>query len=89
MKPKLKTTLILTGALLLPSFLQAFPPAPHHTFQGMLRDEYGRPITREEAQIFFETANGEIIIGHAGDLLLPGVNYRIKVPMDAGATREL
>jgi len=89
MKPKLKTTLILTGALLLPSFLQAFPPAPHHTFQGMLRDEYGRPITWEEAQIFFETANGEIINGQAGEVLLPGVNYRMKVPMDAGTTREL
>ena len=25
----------------------AFPPAPHHTFQGLLRDEHGRTITWE------------------------------------------
>ena len=40
----------------------AFPPAPHHTFQGLLRDEHGRPITWENnSKIIFESNNGSKI----------------------------
>ena len=30
--------------LCLLSVLRAFPPAPHHTIEGMVRDELGNPL---------------------------------------------
>ena len=81
--------MLLAGALLLSFAVHAFPPAPHHAFQGMLRDEYGRPITSDDVKIFFETANGEVIGTKAGEVFEAGINYKIKVPMDSGATPEL
>jgi len=81
--------MLLAGALLLSFAVHAFPPAPHHAFQGMLRDEYGRPITSDDVKIFFETPNGEVIGTEAREVFKPGVNYKIKVPMDSGATPEL
>lgn len=67
----------------------AFPPAPHHLFYGMVRDEYGSPINVEGAEVLLETSSGtqwktKIIAG-----LEPGVNYRLEVPMDAGLTVDL
>ena len=76
-------------ALIWPSTMDAFPPAPHHTFQGMLRDEHGRPITSDDVKVFFETENGAVIRAEAGEVFEPGINYRIKIPMDSGATSEL
>lgn len=70
------------------SISNAFPPAPHHTFEGMLRDEYGRPIVTN-ADIIFETANQDIIRAEAGEIFEPGINYKINVPMDAGVTPDL
>ena len=81
--------MLLAGALLLSFAVHAFPPAPHHAFQGMLRDEYGRPITSDDVKIFFETPNGEVIATEAREVFKAGVNYKIKVPMDSGATPEL
>jgi hypothetical protein len=81
--------MMLAGALLLSFAVHAFPPAPHHAFQGMLRDEYGRPITSDDVKIFFETPNGGVIGTEAGGVFKPGVNYKIKVPMDSGVTPEL
>ena len=84
-----KLLAMIVFALIWPSAMDAFPPAPHHAFQGMLRDEHGRPITSDDVNIFFETENGAVISAEAGDVFEPGINYRIKVPMDSGVTPEL
>ncbi len=68
---------------------RAFPPAPHHLFYGMVRDEYCNPLNMEGAEVVLETSanvqvNGKIIPG-----LNPGVNYELKTPMDAGITSDL
>ncbi len=81
--------LIISSVILWVPTTNAFPPAPHHTFLGMLRDEHGRPIISDDARVFFETTNGAVINAEAGEILEPGVNYTIKVPMDSGATPEL
>ena len=68
----------------------AFPPAPHHTFQGLLRDEHGRPITWEiSSKIIFETDSGSRIASEAGKIISPGINYVIHVPMDSGTINGL
>ncbi len=81
--------ILLTGVLLLPVMVDAFPPAPHHTFYGMVRDEFGRPLEGEEVQILFETSTGRVIRTDVGPSTTPGINYWLKVPMDSGTTPVL
>lgn len=86
MKRFLIITAVLTGLLLPPATrLQAFPPAPHHLVFGTLRDEFGNPLTHG-VSIVLEAASGARAVGVARENLRPGVNYEIKVLMDAGLT---
>lgn len=68
--------------------LEAFPPAPHHTIFGLIRDEYGQPLNVTGAEIFLETAAGGRVRSVVIPDLEPGVNYRLEVPMDAGLTDD-
>ena len=68
--------------------LSAYPPAPHHLFYGMVRDEYGSPIAAG-AEVILETLGGVQIKTTVIPNLEPGVNYRLAVPMDAGITSDL
>lgn len=84
------TVFLLTFLLFpLPPATQAYPPAPHHLIYGTVRDELGNPITIEGAEVILqsltETVHKSEIVGG----LDAGVNYQIKVPMDAGLTSEL
>ena len=81
-------TILMAAILILPGLMQAFPPAPHHTFFGMVRDELGRPLEGEKVEVLFETSSGRLVRTGVG-LGLPGINYRLRVPMDAGATADL
>jgi hypothetical protein len=81
-------TIVMAGILILPGLVEAFPPAPHHTFFGMVRDELGRPIEGEKVEVLFETSSGRLVRTGVG-LGLPGINYRMRVPMDAGTTADL
>ena len=67
----------------------AFPPAPHHEIYGVVRDEYGTPLPAGEARILLETPSGVRLDGGVAGALGPAVNYRLKVPMDAGLTADL
>ena len=68
--------------------LSAYPPAPHHLFYGMVRDEFGSPIAAG-AEVILETLGGVQIKTTVVPNLEPGVNYRLAVPMDAGITADL
>jgi len=81
-------TIAMAGMLILPGLVEAFPPAPHHTFFGMVRDELGRPLEGEKVEVLFETSTGRLVKTGVG-LGLPGINYRLRVPMDAGTTADL
>ena len=81
---------LLLGALLcLLHSAQAFPPAPHHLFYGMVRDEYGTPIDTPGAQIILVSANGKQVKTLINPGIQPGVNYKLEVPMDAGLTSDV
>jgi hypothetical protein len=67
----------------------AYPPAPHHLVFGMVRDEYGSPITTAGSVVVFETASGATIRTDLIPGLEPGVAYKLEIPMDAGLTLDL
>ena len=67
----------------------AFPPAPHHLFMGTVRDEFGDPVTAEDALVVMETSSGYRLTAPVEPDVVPGVNFRLQVAMDAGITREL
>lgn len=66
----------------------AFPPALHHVIYGTLLDEWGALPSDPDIQIIFETATGVRISTTIIQGREPGVNYAIKIPMDAGLTAD-
>lgn len=81
-------SLLAIVALLFPGALHAYPPSPHHIIYGTVRDEFGQPIHLTNAKIFLEASSGASIGGVIGEDAEPGVNYRLKVPMDSGLTDD-
>lgn len=75
-------------ASLCPESSMAFPPAPDHTIYGLVRDEMGQPLMVTNAQLTLETAEGVKLTTMVVPNMAPGVNYRLKVPMDAGVTSD-
>lgn len=68
--------------------VRAFPPAPHHLIYGLVRDEFGNPISGPNAEVILETASGVQIESKIIPNLESGVNYRLAVPIDAGLTSD-
>ena len=67
----------------------AFPPLPHHTVYGVVRDEFGNPLISPGTELTLETLAGTAITTAVVPGLEAGVNYRIEVPVDAGLTSDL
>lgn len=79
--------LALVPLLLAPAAF-AFPPAPPHTLYGVVRNEMGEPIWSTNAVVVLETITAVQIKTAVAPLLAPGINYRLRVPMDAGLTPD-
>jgi hypothetical protein len=83
----------LAGTLAIPFLLfelvNAFPPSPHHTFYGTVRDERGNPVRADNAKVMFQTASGRILSSNIVPGMALGQNYRLRIPMDAGLTSDL
>ena len=67
----------------------AFPPLPHHTVYGLVRDEFGNPLISPGTELTLETLAGAVITTTVVPGLEAGVNYRIEVAVDAGLTSDL
>lgn len=76
----LLTGLVLVGA----QVAHAYPPAPDHQIYGLIRNEFGDPLMESGAQVIFTTTSGVQITTTVVPGLEAGVNYRLKIPMDAG-----
>ena len=76
------------GLIALAGSALAFPPAPHHLFEGVVRDQLGDPIVVTNAVVVFETLAGSQVKTIATPGLAPGINYRLSVPMDSGLTAD-
>lgn len=72
--------------LLLPAAALAYPPAPFHTLYGLVRDQYGTPIVSADVHVILVASNGVTMDAIVTPGIAPGVNYQIKVTMDAGLT---
>jgi hypothetical protein len=85
-------SLIAASAMLLVGLtnqpVHAFPPAPHHTIFGTVRNELGHPLPGANAKIIFDTANGLQIKSNVGETGDPGVNYELIIPMDSGLSGD-
>jgi len=77
------------ASCMFPWLAQAYPPAPYHVIYGLVRDEYGVPISLNNAQIIFESTNGVQVTGTIVPNLEPGVNYRVILSMDSGTMPDL
>ena len=62
----------------------AFPPAPNGLIYGMVKDQYGTPLTDPNDQVILQTPGGVQVSGTIQPGLAIGVNYLLNVPMDAG-----
>lgn len=70
------------------AFALAYPPAPHHTFFGSVRNEWGDPIDVTGAVVFVQSGTARGVTASVTASTEPGVNYRLVVPMDSGATTD-
>lgn len=67
----------------------AFPPAPHHLIYGTVRDELGNPFNNPGTEVLLETGGPTPVRSALAPGAEPGVNYRLAIPMDSGATVDL
>ena len=67
----------------------AFPPAPHHLIEGVVRDAFGHPLTQPTVRIVIESASGVQVLGRVNPELDGGLNYTLTIPMDAGLTPDV
>lgn len=82
-----KTSLVAT--LVSASVASAFPPAPHHTLYGQVRNQWGDPISTLPGDVYLETPSGSQLRTGVVNGLAPGVNYELEVPMDSGTAPDL
>lgn len=75
-------------ASLVTGSLRAYPPAPHHTIYGTVRDELGNPLVVTNAEVLLDTLTGVGLKTMVVPMLSPDSNYRLQVPMDAGLTAD-
>jgi len=72
-------------ALVLPVISFAFPPAPFHGLFGTVQDEFGNPISGDDAEVLLETRSVVQTRSGVGKYGEAGFYY-LKVPMDDGVT---
>ena len=89
--PRVQRWLVSTGvagALALSWPVCAYPPAPYHVIYGLVRDEYGVPLSLADAQIIFVPVDGVPSSGSIVPDLDHGVNYRLDLAMDSGTAPD-
>ena len=80
---------LLLGAAGVAPTVRANPPAPYNLLYGVVRDKYGTPLTSATAKIVLQTPGGAVLSAAVIPGYAPGVNYRLKVPMDSAQTPDL
>lgn len=83
MKHAIRARLILGVLLAHAAGVMAFPPAPHHTLYGTIRNQWGELLNVRGAQVFIQAEGRAGVRSTITPSLEPGVNYTLKVPMDS------
>lgn len=81
--------LVLTACCGIAVTTLAFPPAPHHLIYGTVRDELGNPLNGTGAEVLLEASGTALVKTVVASGIEPGVNYRLAIPLDSGATADL
>ena len=79
---------LLAALLLWPLFAVGFPPTPDHVIYGLVRDELGTPLGAANAEVILTASSGAVIRTDLVPNLKPGMNYRLRVPLDSGLTAD-
>lgn len=74
---------LVTGGLM--DDAKGFPPAPHYTLYGMVRDQVGQAITAEGAQLVVLRGSVEVQRTSINSLLLDH-NYEVRIRIDQNRT---
>lgn len=85
---RFRPVLLLAGCLATVATL-AFPPAPHHEVYGIVRDQQGNPVSSTGAEVLLEVGDALVARTTIDSGVEPGVNYRMSIPLDSGATPDL
>lgn len=86
----MKRFITFTGMLwLLATTAHAYPPAPDHTFYGLVRNEWGDPIDVSNARVFITSTNAASAAAPVAASTQPGINYRLTVPMDSARSLKV
>lgn len=62
---------------------KAYPPAPHHMIEGVVRNEQGRPLIGDNIKVAILSSDGGLEISEVNHVYRPGVNYSLKIPMES------
>ena len=88
MNTKVLFTAIFAGLLALfgsgPA-AEGYPPAPDGVIYGLVKDQYGQPLANAADQVILQSASGVQVVANVQPNLAIGVNYAVRVPMDAGS----
>jgi hypothetical protein len=75
--------LALLALLLCLPAVRAFPPAPDVIIYGLVKDQYGTPLTDTGNRVILQNAAGGQVVCTIQPGVAIGVNYLLSVPMDA------
>ena len=75
----------LLALSLSPPAALAYPPAPDNVIYGLAKDQYGNPLSNPADLVILQTTNGIQVAANIQPNLAIGVNYMVRVPMDAGS----
>ena len=81
--------LLIVCGLLVVASAGAYPPAPYHAFFGTVRDPRGNPLPSGGGMMILRSGTNDITRTPIDATLGPGINYTLRVPMDAGTTAQL
>ena len=76
---------IASLALGIPS-TNAFPPAPHQTLFGVVRDEQGNPLALPKSSVVLEVPGSPAVTATVRNATGVDGNYQLTIPMDSGLT---
>ena len=62
-----------------------YPPAPDILIYGLAKDQYGQPLANPANLVILQASNGVQVVANVQPNLAVGINYAVRVPMDAGA----
>ena len=74
---------VAAASLVLAPLARAFPPAPDGIIYGQVKDQFGTPLSIPGSMVKLQTSSGAVVSAPIQANLAIGVNYLLRVPMDA------